>query len=66
LLKNPLNSFSETATLEVKLLIEFLEYIGWVREHITRKIQINELIESFNNEISSGVKILSKALGKIL
>lgn len=65
IIKNPLNSFREDTIRETKLLTEFLEFIGWVREHLTRKIELKKLLSSLDAQMQTGLDILKIAFGNI-
>ena len=65
MLKNPLLGFSESVVKEIKFLVEFLQLISWVREHLIRKLKIKEIIDLIQPLIQNCREILSRTLGKL-
>ena len=65
LIKNPLLAMPEEISKEIKYILEFVEIVGWVREHINKKINIKELLQLLEIDILKSNEILSKAYGII-
>jgi hypothetical protein len=66
MIKNPLITIERSQIDEINFLMEFTELVSWVREHIIKKVCINELLNLLKLEMNESKKILSRVYGRVI